>query len=245
MSNLVIVRHGLTEWTKRFTGWTDIDLTPEGIEMTKKYALRLKEKNYRFDYGYTSVLKRGWRTLEIVLEVLGQTDIPVIRDWHLNERHYGGLQGEEKPAMVKKHGEEQVNLWRRSWDVPPPALDRDDPRHPRFDEKYKDIPEEMLPASESLKDTYQRVVPYFQQEIEPKLKAGKNILLSAHSNSLRALIKYLDHLDEEEIVKVNVPYCIPLIYQFDQNGQPINHFYLATDEEVEAVIAQIKNQTKD
>lgn len=241
---LVFVRHGQTEWLKKFTGWTDIDLAPEGIEMTKKYALRLKKTGIRFDYGFTSVLKRAIKTLEIVLEVIDQKNIPIIKDWHLNERHYGALQGEEKPAMVKRYGEKQVNLWRRSFDVPPPPLDSDDPRHPRFDEKYKDIPLKLLPASESLKDTYNRTVPFFQKEIAPLLESEKNIILSGHSNSLRSLIKYLDNLSEEEIVKVNVPYCIPLVYELDQNLYILKKYYLASDREVEKVIESIKNQVK-
>ncbi len=244
MSYLVLVRHGLTEWTKKFTGWTDIDLAPVGIEMTKKYAQRLKEKGMKFDYGFTSVLKRGYKTLEIVLEEIGQKEIPVIKDWHLNERHYGALQGEEKPAMVKKYGEEQVILWRRSYEVVPPPLDWNDPRHPRFDEKYKEIPIDILPASESLKDTYQRVIPFFQEKIEPLLRQGKNVIISGHSNSLRALVKYLDHLSDKEIVSVNIPYCIPLVYELDSSLRVLKKYYLASDEEVREVIESIKNQTK-
>ncbi|MCX7955817.1 MAG: 2,3-bisphosphoglycerate-dependent phosphoglycerate mutase [Patescibacteria group bacterium] len=218
MNYLVIVRHGLTEWTKKFTGWTDIDLVPEGVEMTKKYAVRLKEKNIKFDLGYASVLKRSYKTLEIVLEVINQKNLTVIRDWHLNERHYGDLQGKEKPEMVKIYGEKQVNLWRRSYDVAPPN-------------------------GESLKNTYNRVVPYFQKEIEPKLKEGKNIIFSGHSNSIRALVKYLDNLTNEEIVSVNIPYCIPLVYEFE-NGKKTKKYYLASNEEVEEIIASIKNQLK-
>ncbi len=218
MAILTIIRHGQTEWTKKFTGWTDIDITSEGAEMTKKYALRLKNK-FKFDYGFTSVLKRAIKTLEIALEVIEQKNIPIIKDWHLNERHYGNLQGQEKPEVVKKYGEEQVNLWRRSYHVAPPN-------------------------GESLKDTYLRVIPYFQEKIEPLLKQEKNIILSAHSNSLRALIKYLDKLSDEEIVKVNVPYCIPLIYEFDKNLNVIKKYYLATEQEIDENIQMIKNQTK-
>lgn len=218
MNYLIIIRHGQTEWTKKFTGWIDIDLAPEGIEMTKKYALRLKEKNIYFDFGYASVLKRSYRTLEIVLEIINQKNIPIIKDWHLNERHYGELQGKEKPEMVKLYGEKQVNLWRRSYDVAPPG-------------------------GESLKDTYNRVIPYFQKEIETKLREGKNIILSGHSNSIRALVKYLDNLTNEEITKVNIPYCIPLVYEFE-NGEKIKKYYLASDQEVEEIITSIKNQLK-
>ncbi|GAB4219680.1 MAG: 2,3-diphosphoglycerate-dependent phosphoglycerate mutase [Candidatus Microgenomates bacterium] len=218
MSKLVIIRHGLTEWTKRFTGWTDIDLAAEGIEMTKKYAAKLKKENINFDYAYASVLKRSYKTLEIVLDVIGQKNLKIIKDWHLNERHYGDLQGKEKPEIVKIYGEQQVNLWRRSFDIAPPG-------------------------GESLKDTYNRVIPYFKSEIEPKLFAGKNVILSGHSNSIRALVKYLDNLTNEEIIKVNIPYCIPLIYEYE-NKKIIKHYYLASDEEVQKIIDQIKNQTK-
>jgi len=219
MYKFVIVRHGLTEWSNRFTGWTDIDIAPEGVEMTKKYALRLKEKGYRFDIGFTSVLKRGIKTLEIVLEVLGQKNIPIIRDWHLNERNYGDLQGQNKAEAIIKYGEQQVKLWRRSYDVAPPN-------------------------GESLKDTYNRSVPYFQKMIEPEIKKGKKIILSGHHNSLRAIIKYLDNISNEDIINLNVPYCIPLIYELDENLKPIRHYYLAADEEVQKIIEGIKNQTK-
>jgi len=219
MYKFVIIRHGLTEWSNRFTGWTDIDIAPEGIEMTKKYALRLKEKEYRFDIGFTSVLKRGIRTLEIVLETLGQESIPVIKDWHLNERNYGDLQGQNKAEAIVKYGEAQVKIWRRSYDAAPPN-------------------------GESLKDTYNRSVPYFQKTIEPEIKKGKKIILSGHHNSLRAIIKYLDNISDEDVVGLNIPYCIPLVYEFDENLKPIRHYYLASDEEVKKVIESIKNQTK-
>ena len=219
MNTLVIIRHGLTEWSNRFTGWTDIDLAPSGIEETKKYGLRLKELGYSFDLGFTSVLKRGIKTLEIVLKVLGQEKIPVIRDWHLNERNYGDLQGQNKSEAISKYGEEQVKVWRRSYDVAPPN-------------------------GESLKDTYNRSVPYFQKMIEPEIKKGKKIILSGHHNSLRAIIKYLDNISNEDIVSLNVPYCIPLVYEFDENLKPIRHYYLAPDEEVQRVIEGIKNQIK-
>lgn len=243
MNYLVIVRHGQTEWSDRFTGWTDIDIIQEGEEMTKKYAPRIKEKGIIFDYGYTSYLKRAIRTLEIVVKTIGQENIPIIRDWHLNERHYGALQTLNKAEMVKKYGEEQVNIWRRSYDVAPPKVLDNDPRHPKNDSKYKDVDPSLLPAGESLKDTYNRVIPYFQKEIEEKLKNGKNIILSSHHNALRAIVKYLDNISDEAIVKVNIPYCIPLVYEY-KNGQIINHYYLATDEEVQKIIEFIKNQTK-
>ncbi len=220
MNKLVIIRHGLTEWSNRFTGWTDIDLAPEGIEETKKYALKLKELGYSFDLGFTSVLKRGIKTLEIVLQVLGQENIPIIKDWRLNERNYGDLQGQNKAEAVAKYGEEQVKVWRRSYDVAPPN-------------------------GESLKDTYNRSVPYFQKMIELEIKKGKKIILSGHHNSLRAIIKYLDNISNEDIVNLNVPYCIPLVYELDENLKAIKHYYLAPDKEVKKVIELIKNQVKN
>lgn len=219
MYKFVIIRHGLTEWSNRFTGWTDIDLAPEGIEETKKYALKLKELGYSFDLGFTSVLKRGIKTLEIVLQVLCQENILIIKDWRLNERNYGDLQGQNKTEAVAKYGEEQVKVWRRSYDAAPPN-------------------------GESLKDTYNRSIPYFQKMIEPEIKKGKKIILSGHHNSLRAIIKYLDNVSDQEIINLNVPYCIPLVYELDENLKPIKHYYLATDEEVKKVIESIKNQTK-
>ncbi|MBI5122279.1 2,3-bisphosphoglycerate-dependent phosphoglycerate mutase [Candidatus Roizmanbacteria bacterium] len=219
MHKLVIIRHGLTEWSNRFTGWIDIDLAPQGIKDTEKYALKLKELGYSFDLGFTSVLKRGVKTLEIVLKVLGQENIPIIRDWHLNERNYGDLQGQNKAEAVAKYGEEQIKVWRRSYDVTPPN-------------------------GESLRDTYNRSIPYFQKVIEPEIKSGKRVITSGHSNSIRAIVKYLDRLSNEAIVDVNIPYCIPLIYELDENLKPIKHYYLASDEEVKRVIESIKNQTK-
>ena len=219
MNKLVIVRHGQTEWTNRFTGWTDIDIAPEGIEMTKKYALRLKKNNFSFDIGFTSVLQRGIKTLEIVLDVLNQQNIKVVKDKRLNERNYGDLQGQNKAEAVEIYGEKQVALWRRSYTVRPPH-------------------------GESLEDTYNRVIPYFRKAIMPRIKEGKRVIISGHSNSIRALVKYLDKLSDKEIVNVNIPYCIPLIYEFDENLHVISHSYLANDQEVQLVIESIKNQVK-
>lgn len=244
MHKLVIIRHGLTEWTTRFTGWTDIDLAPAGVELTKKYAQKLKEGNFVFDIGYASFLKRGIRTLEIVLQVLGQQNIPIIKDWHLNERHYGALQGLNKAETAEKYGEEQVKIWRRSFDVPPPKLEKNDPRHPINDPMYKSVDPDLLPDSESLKDTYARCVPYFKTNIEPKISEGKRVVISGHSNSIRAIVKYLDNISDQEIVGVNIPYCIPLIYELDDNLKPIKHYYLADQKEVEESIESIKNQIK-
>ncbi|VVA44281.1 2,3-bisphosphoglycerate-dependent phosphoglycerate mutase [Candidatus Roizmanbacteria bacterium] len=244
MFKFVIIRHGLSVWSDRFTGWTDIDLAPIGVKETKKYAFKLRELGYTFDLGFTSYLKRGIRTLEIVLETMGLIEIPVIKAWQLNERHYGALQGLNKPETVAKYGEEQVTIWRRSYDIPPPPLEKTDPQHPTNDPIYRNIDPLLLPSSECLKDTYNRSVPYFQKMIEPEIKSGKKIILSGHHNSLRAIIKYLDNISNEEVVNLNVPYCIPLVYELDDNLKPIKHYYLAPDEEVSRVIKGIKNQTK-
>lgn len=244
MRQLVIVRHGLTEWTTRFTGWTDIDLAPQGVELTKKYAARLKENNFVFDVGYTSRLKRGIRTLEIVLQVLNQENIPVTKDWHLNERHYGGLQGLNKAETAEKFGEDQVKIWRRSFAIAPPKVERNDPRHPVNDLMYKDVDPSLLPAGESLKDTYERVIPYYKMAVEKDLSNGKRVILSGHSNSIRAIVMYLEGLSETQITEVNIPYCIPLVYDLDDNLKMIKRYYLATPEEVEESINSIKNQAK-
>jgi len=243
MKRLVIVRHGLTKWTTRFTGWTDIDLAPEGIELTKKYALRIKKQGYRFDVGYTSVLKRGIKTLEIVLETIGQ-NVPIIKDWHLNERYYGALQGLDKRETAKKYGEEKVKSWRRSYDILPPPVNRADIGHPVNDPKYKDINPDLLPSAESLKTTYERVIPYFKQKIEPDVKKGRGVILSGHSNSIRAIVKYLDNISDSRISDVNIPYCIPLIYEFDDLMTTNKHFYLADENELNKAILSIKNQAK-
>jgi 2,3-bisphosphoglycerate-dependent phosphoglycerate mutase len=244
MTKLVIIRHGTSVWSDRFTGWIDIDVTPEGIKETYDYGLKLKEAGFTFDIAFTSYLKRAIRTLWTVLDATQQMYIPIVNSWKLNERHYGALQGLNKPETVEKHGEEQVALWRRSYDVPPPALDASDPGHPGHDPKYKNVDPALLPSTECLKDTYERSVPYWQAEIEPLIKQGKKIVLSGHHNSLRSIIKYLDNLSDEEVVGLTVPYCIPLVYEFDEQAKPIRHYYLASDEEVQRVIESIKNQKK-
>ena len=244
MYKIAIIRHGITEWATKFTGWTDIDVTQSGIEETKKYGKKLKELGYSFDLSYTSYLKRAIRTLWTVLDEMDLLWIPMIKDWRMNERHYGALQGLNKAETATKYGEEQVAIWRRSYDVAPPLLELSDPRHPSNDSKYKGISPSDLPTGESLKDTIERFIPYWKSEVEPQITKGKKIIVSLHSNSLRALIKYLDNLSSEEIMKVNVPYCIPLVYELDENLKPIKHYYLAPDEEVQRVIEGIKNQTK-
>ncbi len=244
MYKIVLVRHGLTEWATRFTGWTDIDVAKEGVEETKKYGEKLKELGYSFDLAYTSYLKRAIRTLWTVLDEMDLLWIPMVKDWRMNERHYGALQGLNKAETAAKYGDEQVNIWRRSYDVPPPKLDLSDPRHPANDPKYAGMDPKSLPVGESLKDTIARFVPYWQKEVEPQIKIGKRIIVSLHSNTLRALIKYLDNLTDEQIMKVNVPYCIPLVYELGEDMKAIKHYYLAPDEEVERVITGIKNQAK-
>lgn len=244
MYKVVIVRHGLSVWPTRFTGWTDIDVDPSGITETYKYGKKMKELGYSFDIGFTSYLKRGIKTLNTVLDAMDLDWIPVTKAWQLNERHYGALQGLNKAETVQKFGEEQVNLWRRSYDTPPPALEQTDERHPSKDPRYAGVDSKLLPSSECLADTYNRSVPYWQKYIEPVIKGGKKIIISGHHNSLRAIVKYLDGLSEQEIMKVNIPYCIPLVYEFDAGLKPIKHYYLASDEEVAKVIDGIKNQTK-
>jgi len=244
MTKLVIIRHGTSVWSDRFTGWIDIDVTKEGIEESYNYGLKLKEAGFTFDIAFTSYLKRAIRTLWTVLDATEQMYVPIVNSWRLNERHYGALQGLNKPETVEKHGEEQVAIWRRSYDVPPPALDPTDPGHPSHDPKYKDVDSKLLPSTECLKDTYKRSVSYWQEEIEPLIKQGKKIILSGHHNSLRSIIKYLDNISDEDIVGLTVPYCIPLVYEFDDQAKPIRHYYLADDAEVNRVIESIKNQTK-
>ncbi|HEM56392.1 MAG TPA: 2,3-diphosphoglycerate-dependent phosphoglycerate mutase, partial [Thermodesulfobium narugense] len=211
MYKLVLLRHGESIWNKenRFTGWTDVDLSERGIEEAHFAAKLLKEQGYIFDVAFTSFLKRAIKTLWIVLEDLDLMWIPEYKHWRLNERHYGALQGLNKGEMSKKYGEEQVLLWRRSYDVPPPPLDKDDPRNPRFDPKYKDLKDDEIPLSESLKDTLNRVLPYYHSTIAPMVKEGKRVIISAHGNSLRALVKYLDNISDEEIPHLNIPTGIP------------------------------------
>ena len=244
MYKVVIVRHGLSVWPTRFSGWTDIDLAPEGVADTYAYGKKLKELGYTFDMGFASMLKRGIKTLWTVLDAMDLNWIPITTAWQLNERHYGALQGLNKAETVEKYGAEQVQLWRRSYDVRPPQIAVDDPAHPSHDRRYAQVDPALLPAGECLKDTYARAVPYWDEVIMPLVKQGKKIIVSAHGNSIRAIMKHLDNLTEEEIVGVNIPYCIPLVYEFDEALKPIKHYYLASDEEVQKVIEGIKNQTK-
>lgn len=243
---LVLVRHGQSVWNleNRFTGWTDVGLTEQGVQEAVNGGRMLREQDYQFDIAFTSVLKRAVKTLWIILEEMNLEWLPVINAWQLNERHYGALQGLNKAEMAVKYGEAQVKLWRRSYDVPPPALDWDDPRHPRFDPRYASLTREQLPSCESLKDTVNRMLPYWFSTIAPTIQSGKRVLISAHGNSLRALVKYLDNISDEEIVELNIPTGIPLVYELDEELKPITHYYLADEETVRKAAAAVAAQGK-
>lgn len=246
MYKLVLLRHGQSEWnlTNRFTGWTDVGLTDQGRAEAHSAGTLLREGGYRFDVAYTSVLRRAIQTLWITLEELEQEWIPVHRSWKLNERHYGALQGFNKAEMAAKESEEQVLIWRRSYDTPPPALEMDDQRHPRFDSRYADLSPEELPSTECLKDTLERVLPYWDSAIAPAIKSGQNLLIAAHGNSLRAMVKYLDNISDAEITGLNIPTGIPLVYELDEDLKAIKSYYLgdpeAAKKAAEAVAAQGK-----
>lgn len=243
---LVLVRHGESEWNKAnlFTGWTDVDLTENGIAEAKRGGQLLKEDGYKFDICYTSYLKRAIHTANNVLGELDMEYIPVIRAWQLNEKHYGALQGMNKAETAEKYGEDQVKLWRRSFDVEPPALEDDDPRNPKNQEMFKNVPAEELPATESLKTCIARVVPYFKEVIAPDIKAGKNVLIAAHGNSLRSLVMYLDNMTEDEILGLNIPTAVPLVYELDEDLKPLGHKYLISEEELKAKMEAVANQGK-
>ncbi len=246
MSKLVLLRHGESTWNKenRFTGWTDVDLSYQGVFEAQKSGDLLKEEGYIFDMAYTSVLKRAIRTLWIALDKLDLMWIPVERSWRLNERHYGALQGLNKAEMAKKFGEEQVHTWRRSYDIRPPALDKDDERFPGKDPRYKNLTEKELPLTECLKDTVERFLPYWNDTVAPSIKSGKKIIIAAHGNSLRALVKYLDNVPDEEIVALNIPTGIPLVYELDDNLKPLKHYYLGDQEEIAKKTNAVANQGK-
>jgi 2,3-bisphosphoglycerate-dependent phosphoglycerate mutase len=225
---LVLLRHGESIWNKddRFTGWTDIDLSDKGIVEAKEAGRKLREKGYTFDVAYTSVLKRAIRSLWLVQDEMDLMWIPVYKSWRLNERHYGALQGLSKTEMAAKVGEEQVRIWRRSYDVRPPTLDKTDKRNPRNDPKYKELSENELPLTESLKDTVSRCVPYWLEEIAPALKSRKRVVVLAHGNSMRALVKYIDKISDDEIIDLNIPTGVPIVYELDEQLKPLNHYYL-------------------
>jgi 2,3-bisphosphoglycerate-dependent phosphoglycerate mutase len=246
MNKLVLLRHGESTWNKenRFTGWTDVDLSEKGIEEAKEAGRILKQEGYTFDIAFTSVLKRAIRTLWIVLDEMDLMWIPVVRHWRLNERHYGALQGLNKAEMAEKYGEEQVHLWRRSYDVPPPPLEITDERWPGHDPRYKSLDPKDIPQSESLKDTVKRFLPYWHETIAPTVKSGQRAIVVAHGNSLRALVKYLDNISDEEIPGLNIPTGIPLVYEFDDDMNPITHYYLGDPEAVAKAAQAVANQGK-
>jgi len=228
MHKLVLIRHGESTWNldNRFTGWTDVDLTPTGIEQAKQAGRLLKAEGFEFDVAYTSVLKRATRTLWHVLDELDRTWLPVVNSWRLNERHYGALQGLNKAQVAKQYGDAQVLAWRRSYDTPPPALAATDPRSERSDLRYAKLAPQQVPLTECLKDTVARVLPFWNEVMAPALKAGQRVLVAAHGNSIRALVKYLDNISEADIVGLNIPNGIPLVYELDDDLNPIRHYYL-------------------
>jgi len=246
MYKLVLVRHGQSVWNleNRFTGWTDVGLTELGRAEALEAGKLLKADGYVFDVAYTSVLKRAIHTLWIILQEMNLEWIPVTNAWQVNERHYGALQGLNKSEMAEKFGEEQVKIWRRSYDVPPPALAWEDERHPRFDPRYASLPPEQLPATESLKITLERVLPYWHSTLAPVIRSGKRVIVAAHGNSIRALVKYLDNISDVAIPEVNIPTGVPLVYEFDDDLKPIRNYYLGDAEEAAKKAAAVADQAK-
>lgn len=246
MHKLVLIRHGESLWNQenRFTGWQDVDLSEKGRVEAQKGGKALREKGFTFDVAYTSVLKRAIKTLNIVLDEVDQVWLPVHKDWRLNERHYGSLQGLNKSETAAKHGEEQVKIWRRSYDIPPPAMDLDDPRHPSHDPRYKGIDPRNLPSNESLKDTVARFLPLWNDTIAPAIKSGQKVLIVAHGNSLRALMQHLEGMTPEQIMGVNMPTGIPMMYELDENLKVKNREFIGDPEEVKAAIEAVASQGK-
>jgi len=246
MYKIVLLRHGESVWNKenRFTGWTDVDLSEKGVQEAHAAGQLLKKEGYTFDVAYTSVLKRAIRTLWITLDEMDLMWLPVIRNWRLNERHYGSLQGLNKAEMAQKFGEEQVLIWRRSYDIQPPALAPDDERFPGRDRRYASLSKQELPLTECLADTVARFVPYWEQTIAPDILARKRVLIAAHGNSLRSLVKYLDNVPNDEIVALNIPTGVPLVYELDAKLRPLKHYYLGDEESVKAAMDAVKNQGK-
>lgn len=246
MYKLVLMRHGESQWNleNRFTGWTDVDLTELGRDQARRAGELLKEKGFTFDLAYTSVLTRAIRTLWIALDAMDTMYVPVQNHWRLNERHYGALQGLNKAETAAQYGDEQVLIWRRAYAIAPNPIDLDDPRHPRFDARYAELTPEQLPATECLKDTVTRVLPFWNESIAPAIKAGKKVLVAAHGNSLRALIKHLDNVSDDDIVHLNIPTGQPLVYELDENLRPIRHYYLGDAAEIEAAMAAVAAQGK-
>ena len=243
---LILLRHGQSDWNLKnlFTGWTDVDLTDQGRAEAAEAARLLKAEGLEFDLAFTSVLKRAIRTLWIVMDGMDRMWVPVVRAWELNERHYGALQGLDKAETTRRHGEDQVLIWRRSYDIPPPPLDAEDERHPRFDARYASVDPALLPATESLKDTLARVEPYWTQHIVPRIKEGRKVVIAAHGNSLRALVKMLDGMSDEEIVKLNIPTGIPLVYDLDDDLNALGRRYLGDPEAAKKAAEAVANQAK-
>jgi len=241
---VVLLRHGESTWNRenRFTGWTDVDLSDRGLAEAKEAGRLLLEGGFVFDVAFTSVLKRAIKTLGIALDALDQLWIPVAKSWKLNERHYGALQGLNKAETAAKHGEAQTKIWRRSYDIPPPPLDPDDPRHPSHDPRYRDLSASELPLTESLKETVGRFLPYWHETIAPTINSGKRVVIAAHGNSLRALVMYLDNISESAIVELNIPTGIPLVYELDDNLKPLRHYYLGDPAAAAAAAARVANQ---
>jgi len=244
MPTLVLLRHGESDWNRenRFTGWTDVDLSPAGIAEAHEAARLLAADGFTFDVAYTSVLKRAIRTLWIVLDDLDRMWLPVHGSWRLNERHYGALQGLNKAETAREFGDEQVRIWRRSYDIPPPALGPTDPRFPGLDRRYADLDDAELPRTESLKDTVARFLPYWHGEISPAVRQGRRVLIAAHGNSLRALVKYLDGVSDRDIVGLNIPTGVPLVYDLDEGLRPVGHRYLGDPERIQAAMAAVAAQ---
>lgn len=238
---VVLIRHGESTWNKenRFTGWTDVPLSETGVKEAKDAGKKLKDAGYEFDICFTSILKRAITTWNLVAEEIDHHHIPVIKHWRLNERHYGNLQGLNKSETAKKYGEEQVLVWRRSYDIPPPPLPAD---KAITDPKFKCLPAGVLPLHESLKLTLERVLPYWYDQIAPAILSGQKVVIAAHGNSLRAIVKHLDNLSEKEVIELNIPTAIPLVYELDENLKPIKHYYLASEEEVKKKLAEVKAQ---
>ena len=246
MAQIVLLRHGESQWNKenRFTGWTDVDLSDKGTEEAHSAGKILKQEGFVFDVAFTSFLKRAVRTLWIVLEEMDLAWIPEYKSWRLNERHYGALQGLNKSEMAKQFGEEQVHIWRRSYDIPPPALEKTDPRYPGMEFKYKTMRKEDIPCTESLKITVERFLPYWHEEIAPMVKEGKRVIIAAHGNSLRALVKYLDNISDEEIPTLNIPTGVPLVYDLDEELKPLSHRYLGDPDELLKAQQKVADQGK-
>ena len=244
MHRLVVVRHGESTWNEenRFTGWTDVDLTEKGRAEAREAGRLMRAAGFTFDIAFTSVLKRAIRTLGIALDEMDLLWVPVQKSWRLNERHYGGLQGLNKAETAARHGDQQVKIWRRSYDIPPPSLAPDDPRHPARDPRYAKLPPDSLPLTESLKDTVARVLPYWHETIAPAIRAGNRVLVAAHGNSLRALVKYLDNISDTEIVELNIPTGIPLVYELDDDLRPLHKYYLGDQEAAAKKAAAVANQ---